>query len=112
MTLQSGKSLQYLALYYVKIIFGPVTFNLGMFSLLGVSIYRDVEPFYIYGLVGVFFLLRLIPLSKILRISRAARMGRKDAEGGKDYVNPHHPESLLYKAYEHGYGEVQSGADN
>ena len=102
------QSLQYLVFYYFKILVGPVVANLGVMALVGVAIYKGSEPYQIMFILGLYLVLPLLPLSTILRISFAARKGRKDAEEGKNSSNPFSPDSYFFKAYDHGYNEARS----
>lgn len=102
------QSMQYLLVYYFRILVGPVVANLAVMALVGVSIYKGSEPYQIMFIVGLYLMLPLIPLSTIIRISFAARKGRKDAEEGKDSSNPFRPDSYFFKAYDYGYNEARS----
>ncbi len=102
------QSMLYLLVYYFRILVGPVVANLAVMALVGVSIYKGSEPYQIMFIVGLYLMLPLIPLSTILRISFAARKGRKDAEEGKKSSNPFSSDSYFLKAYEQGYSQARS----
>ncbi|EPR7483968.1 TPA: hypothetical protein ACGSTL_001278 [Vibrio parahaemolyticus] len=102
-SLSKKESTEFLLLFYLKLLFGPVKYNLAMLFLLAVSFYKESEPWAISVLIGLMLALPLIPISKVLRLSKASKKGRLDAEAKITYSNPYPQGSDLADAYERSY---------